>query len=85
MALAQAAYAALALKVIKSIGIDEALKDIRQGKIGAVPNHLKDSHYPGAKNLGHGQGYIYPHDNPNVQQTYLPKELLGKKYYRGNK
>ena len=87
LALAQAAlYVALAPKSNQVyIGIDEALKDIRQGKIGAVPNHLKDSHYPGAKNLGHGQGYIYPHDNPNVQQTYLPKELLGKKYYRGNK
>jgi len=50
--------------------------------IGEVPDHLKDTHYEGAAKLGHG-GYKYPHDYPNsyVEQSYLPVELKGKKYY----
>lgn len=86
LALAQAAlYVALAPKSNKVlIGIEEALKDVRQGKIGAVPNHLKDSHYPGAKEFGHGKGYIYPPNNPGCKQTYLPKELLGRIYYKAD-
>ena len=47
------------------------------------PKALRDSHYPGAKKLGHGEGYIYPHDNPaGFDVDYLPDELKGKKYYR---
>jgi len=63
--------------------IDSAITDVRQGKLGEVPNHLKDAHYKGAKALGHGKGYKYPHDYPNhyVKQEYLPKELQNKKYY----
>ena len=64
-------------------GIDGALRDVRKGEIGTVPLHLKDSHYPGAAQLGHGQGYLYPHDYPGhfIKQQYLPDKLKNKKYY----
>ena len=79
-----ALYVALAPKsnsVIK--GIDGALSDIIKGKVGAVPIHLKDSHYKGAEKLGHGKGYLYPHDFPGhfVEQQYLPDNLKNQKYY----
>ena len=63
--------------------IDTALKDIRQGNIGEVPNHLKDNHYQGAEELGRGIGYQYPHDLPNhwSNQTYLPDKLKNRQYY----
>lgn len=65
------------------VGIDKALEDIRTKEIGDVPTHLRDGHYPGAKKLGHGKGYKYPHDYKEgiVNQQYLPDEFLGKKYY----
>ena len=65
------------------LGIDEALQDIGRVKT-TVPNHLKDSHYPGAKKLGHGEGYLYAHAYPNhyVAQQYLPDELKGVSYYK---
>jgi putative ATPase len=46
--------------------------------------HLRDAHYPGAKRLGHGKGYRYPHDNDAgiVPQQYLPDELQGRRYYQ---
>ncbi|KAA9301673.1 MULTISPECIES: replication-associated recombination protein A [Aerococcus] len=64
--------------------IDAALADVRQGKAGLVPKHLRDGHYAGSKALGHGQGYRYPHDYPNhwVAQDYLPDTLRGKHYYQ---
>ncbi len=59
--------------------IEAALKDISTEETMEVPDHLKDSHYPGAKKLGHGIGYKYPHDyGGDVEQDYLPKK---KKYY----
>jgi putative ATPase len=59
--------------------IEAALKDISTEETMEVPDHLKDSHYPGAKKLGHGIGYKYPHDYEGyVEQDYLPKK---KKYY----
>lgn len=63
--------------------IDEALADIRQGKTGDIPAHLKDCHYNGAKNLGRGLTYKFPHDYQNhwIEQQYLPDELVGSKYY----
>lgn len=63
--------------------IDEALADVRSGKAGQVPLHLKDSHYQGASKLGRGDGYKYPHNYPNsyVKQQYLPDNLKNKKYY----
>jgi putative ATPase len=60
--------------------IEEALKDIATEETMEVPDHLKDSHYPGAKKLGHGKGYKYPHNYGGyVEQDYLPKK---KKYYK---
>ncbi len=83
--LAQAAiYLSVAAKsnaVIKAI--DGAISDVKNEAAGRVPAHLRDSHYPGAKKLGHGQGYKYPHSFPGrwVDQQYLPDNLAGKRYY----
>lgn len=65
-------------------GINAAIADVRAGSFGRVPPHLRDAHYPGAKRLGHGKGYIYPHDNEHgvVGQQYLPDELDGRRYYQ---
>jgi putative ATPase len=65
------------------IGIDRAIADVRAGKIGRVPKPIRDAHYAGAKKLGHGKGYRYPHDYDIgvVEQQYPPTELLGAKYY----
>ena len=63
--------------------IDEALSDIRAGRGGDVPEHLKDAHYAGATKMGRGIEYKYPHDFENhwVSQQYLPKELKNSSYY----
>jgi len=59
--------------------IEAALEDIKTEQTMEVPDHLKDSHYPGAKKLGHGKDYKYPHDyGGHVEQEYLKKK---KKYY----
>ncbi|MGD7707087.1 replication-associated recombination protein A [Microlunatus sp. Y2014] len=65
-------------------GIDAALADVRAGRIGQVPPHLRDAHYAGAEKLGHGKGYRYAHDAPHgiAAQQYLPDELVGADYYR---
>lgn len=65
------------------VGIDRALADVRAGRGGAVPAHLRDAHYPGAQALGHGAGYLYPHDFPHAvaAQSYLPDSLAGARYY----
>jgi len=64
--------------------LDQALSDIRNGKSGDIPNHLKDAHYAGAKTLGRGVGYKYPHayESGWVDQQYLPENMKHKKYYR---
>ncbi len=66
------------------VAIDEALGDVNRGRIGTVPAHLRDAHYPGAAVLGHGTDYIYPHDIPEgvAVQQYLPAELRDRDYYR---
>ncbi|MGG3573736.1 replication-associated recombination protein A [Bacillus gobiensis] len=66
------------------MAIDQALSDIRSGKIGEVPQHLKDAHYKGAAKLGRGLDYLYPHNYENgwVKQQYLPDPLKNKKYYQ---
>lgn len=66
------------------LAIDAALGDIRQGKGGPVPMHLRDAHYSGAQALGHGVDYIYAHDAPRhvAAQHYLPEDLRGTSYYR---
>lgn len=64
--------------------IDAALADVRNGKSGKIPDHLRDAHYQGAKKLGRGNDYKYPHDYPNhwVKQQYLPDTLAKKNYYK---
>jgi putative ATPase len=81
--LAQATiYVAKAPKSNRAIcAIDAVLHDIQQGgQCYPVPSHLRDSHYAGAKQYGHGKGYIYSHDNPTAPQSFLPAELVGKRY-----
>ena len=64
------------------MGIANARSDVRKKNCGSVPKHLRDAHYPGAKELGHGIDYKYPHSYGGwVQQQYLPDELVGVKYY----
>ena len=64
-------------------GIGQAMADVRAGRLGQVPAHLRDAHYAGAERLGHGRDYLYPHDFPHgvVAQRYLPDELAGRRYY----
>jgi len=66
------------------LAIDAAAADVRSGKIGPVPGHLRDSHYPGAKKLAHGTGYKYSHDEPYgiAEQQYAPDVVLDAEYYR---
>ena len=84
--LAQATIAlALAPKsnaVIKAI--DAASADVRAGKIGPVPAHLRDAHYGGSKKLGHGAGYVYSHDAEFgvAEQQYAPDVVLDAEYYK---
>ncbi|MUN42251.1 AAA family ATPase [Actinomadura sp. NEAU-AAG5] len=68
--------------VVKAV--DEALGDVRKGLAGAVPTHLREAHYTGAKQLGHGKGYKYAHDHPGgvVRQQYAPDAVDGREYYR---
>ncbi len=64
--------------------IDEALSDVRRGLAGPVPGHLRDAHYKGARELGHGAGYKYAHDHPGgiAEQQYAPDAIQGREYYR---
>jgi len=63
--------------------IDAAEADVRAGVAPPVPAHLRDAHYPGAREHGHGVGYRYPHDAPlgMLAQQYAPNELAGRHYY----
>lgn len=65
------------------VAIDKALEDVKRVQITTIPSYLKDSHYSGAKKLGHGTGYKYAHDYENhyVEQQYLPDELVDEIYY----
>ncbi|HEY3481678.1 MAG TPA: replication-associated recombination protein A, partial [Streptomyces sp.] len=67
--------------------IGAALADVRAGKAGPVPPHLRDGHYKGAAKLGHAQGYVYPHDVPEgiAAQQYAPDELRGRRYYEATR
>ncbi len=84
--LAQAVvYLALAPKSNAAyLAIDQAIADVRAGRIGRVPQHLRDAHYAGAQKLGHGKGYKYSHDHDHgvAEQQYLPNELLSTTYYQ---
>ncbi|KNZ70219.1 ATPase AAA [Thermincola ferriacetica] len=62
--------------------VDKALADAEKERAGEVPPHLRDTHYKGARELGH-KGYLYPHDYPGhyVDQQYMPDNLVGRQYY----
>jgi putative ATPase len=64
--------------------LSAAMNDIKAGKAGPVPPHLRDGHYSGAQALGNSVGYRYPHDHPDgvVAQQYPPDDLVGVDYYR---
>ncbi len=64
--------------------IDAASADVRAGKIGPVPSHLRDAHYAGSKKIGHGGGYLYAHDEPFgiAEQQYAPDVVADADYYR---
>jgi putative ATPase len=66
-----------------TIAIDRATEELRANGSKPVPMPLRDSHYPGGKKLGHGAGYLYPHDFPNhyVEQQYLPDGVTGTPFY----
>jgi putative ATPase len=64
--------------------IEAASADVRAGKIGPVPAHLRDAHYAGAKKVGHGAAYVYSHDAPFgiAEQQYAPDVVKDARYYR---
>jgi len=65
-------------------GIEAALQDVEEKRAGEVPSHLRDASYKGAARLGHGKGYVYPHDRPGAyaaEQSYLPEGDLRLPYY----
>ena len=77
-------YCALAPKSNAAYNaINRAIADVRAGAAGQVPVHLRDGHYAGAKQFGHGVGYVYAHDEPGhvAAQQYLPDTLRGTVYY----
>jgi len=78
------AYLAMAPKSNRSyLAIDRAIADVKAGRAGVVPSHLRDAHYAGAERLGHGKGYQYAHDGEHgvAAQEYLPETLEGAVYY----
>lgn len=80
--LAQAViYVAKAKKSNQTVcAIDAALADIDRGNDFPPPMHLRDAHYKDAKNYGFGVGYVYSHSAPDLEQQFLPDELVGRKY-----
>ncbi len=83
------AHATIALAVAPksnavTLALAAATADVRAGKIGPVPSHLRDAHYSGAKKLGHGATYKYSHDEPYgvAEQQYAPDVVLDRDYYR---
>jgi putative ATPase len=79
-----ATYLALAPKSNASYrGIASARAHIREHGAMLPPDHLRDAHYPGARRLGRGQGYVYPHDEPGgvADQPLVPDDLAGERFY----
>lgn len=66
------------------MAVDKALADVRKVDYGPVPLHLCDAHYAGARKLGSGQGYLYPHNYEDgfVKQQYLPEKIKNQVYYQ---
>jgi putative ATPase len=83
--LAQAAvYLALAPKSNASYkGLSAARAHVREHGAKPPPSYLRDAHYPGAKKLGRGEGYVYPHDEPEgvADQELLPEDVRGERFY----
>ncbi len=81
----EAALAPKSNSVVAAIGA--AMADVQRGRVGSVPIHLRDAHYPGASQLGHGANYLYPHNVSSgvAQQSYLPEELRESHYYQPTK
>ncbi len=66
--------------MIRALGA--ASRDVREHGLLRPPRALRDAHYPGARKLGHGEGYRYPHDDPRgFDLSYLPEPLQGRRYY----
>ena len=65
------------------MAINKALSDVEKKDTGTIPMHIRNAPIDGMKNLGYGEGYLYPHDFPGhyVKQQYLPDKMLGTKYY----
>ncbi len=63
--------------------VDEAMGDLKNRDTGEIPSHLRDAHYSGSEKLGHGKGYVYPHNCPNhyYPQQYLPDAIRDRVYY----
>ena len=83
------AHATIALAVAPksnavTTAVFAAIADVRAGKIGQVPPHLRDAHYAGAKKIGHGATYTYSHDEPFgiAEQQYAPDVVLDREYYQ---
>jgi putative ATPase len=79
-----AAYLALAPKSNASTrGIAGAMRNVRERGAKLPPEYLRDAHYPGARKLGRGEGYVYPHDEPGgvSEQPLLPPEVRGERFY----
>jgi putative ATPase len=66
------------------VALGAAMADVRERPAGPVPAHLRDASYPSARHLGHGEGYVYPHDAPEgwVDQVYRPDEVGDRVYWR---
>jgi len=66
------------------VAVDAAIADVKAGKVGPVPPHLRDAHYAGAKKIGHGSSYEYSHNDPRgvVPQQYAPDVIDGTDYYK---
>ena len=80
-----AAYLALAPKSnAATMGISAAMRHVREHGAQLPPGYLRDAHYPGASALGRGEGYVYPHDEPEgiADQPLLPPDVEGARFYR---
>jgi putative ATPase len=66
-----------------TLALTAAMQDVSSAGEGRVPPHLRDAHYSGASSIGHGEGYVYPHNDPRgwVEQKYRPEEVESNIYY----
>jgi putative ATPase len=66
-----------------TVALSRAKDDVAEGPMGEVPVHLRDAHYRSASRIGHGEGYVYPHDVPGawVEQEYRPRSVATHRYY----